>query len=99
LLGSVIGLGVMSGAVPAWSDEIFLGAGPTPAGCAAAVAGQQGAVCGQSFALNGTAVSGALTFLAFSGLPGVTSSEFLTFKIRTALPARGRARSSPGNGR
>jgi hypothetical protein len=69
------------GAPSAKAAEIFFGTFATPAGCAAVVAGQEGAVCPNNLTFPG-GTAGTLTSTAFSGSPngGVGTETFLTFK-------------------
>jgi len=82
LLTIAAGAGVLAfGASSSKADEIFLGTPPTPAGCAAVVAGEQGAVCPNNLTFPG-GTAGTLTATAFSGSPngGAGTETFLTFK-------------------
>jgi hypothetical protein len=63
----------------AHADEIFFGASPTPAGCAAIVAGDSGAVCPSGLAFAG-GTAGTLTVSGFAGNPNTSAAAFTTFK-------------------
>jgi hypothetical protein len=69
------------GAPSAKAAVISFGTFATPAGCAAVVAGQEGAVCPNNLTFPG-GTAGTLTATAFSGSPngGVGTETFLTFK-------------------
>src|SRR5215471_17774162 len=67
------------GANASKAAEIFFGTFATPAGCAAVVAGQEGAVCPNNLTFPG-GTAGTLTATAFSGAPGASPETFLTFK-------------------
>ena len=69
------------GASSSKAAEIQFGTFATPAGCAAVVAGQEGAVCPNNLTFAG-GTAGTLTATAFSGSPngGVGTETFLTFK-------------------
>ena len=69
------------GASASKAAEIFFGTFATPAGCAAVVAGQEGAVCPNNLTFAG-GTAGTLTATAFSGSPngGAGTETFLTFK-------------------
>jgi hypothetical protein len=69
------------GASSSKAAEIQFGTFATPAGCAAVVAGQEGAVCPNNLTFAG-GTAGTLTATAFSGSPngGAGTETFLTFK-------------------
>jgi hypothetical protein len=89
LLAGAVVTSVCAAGSSARASEIFFGSFPTPGGCGAIVAGDQGAVCpsGLQFA-GGTA--GTLTVSGTLGNPNTSAVAFTTFKgTQNALDEQG----------